>query len=264
MEIRISRRCLVLLPLILSTTCVQASFSDDPESDLGGDNQVGAAISVPPPIDATKARNELNELMSQYYKNPQPERLLASFYSCAKSGVVNDKTVQPIMTAFLSEVFQANPSKLSQWKNEWMGLKPAHRNLIWVGLWYADTESAEKVLQDVASNGPAQDKRTCIELLNKQTVPYVEQPLNPLVLDELWACYSASGDSEFVLRIMDALPLTDLANATSEQRLIGEAAMWSLKSNCRKHEAVMKICMKEKEANPKMRKYLDKVTASEK
>ncbi len=256
---------LAFAPVLFTSTFVQSSFAEDVQAaSSNSDPAIGTAVSVPAPIDATKAKNELNQLMTDYYKHPQPDKLLSSFYSSANSGGVNDKAIQPIMTAFLSVIFQANSESLAKWKNEWLGLKPAHRNLIWISLWYADNQACQKVLQEIASTGPSQDRKLCNDLLSKQTVPYVEQPLNPLVLDELWACFSASGDSQYVLRIMDALPLTDLPNATMEQRLIGEAAMWSLKSNCRQHEAVKKICMKEHESNPKMRKYLDKITANEK
>ena len=59
----------------------------------------------------------------------------------------------------------------------------------------------------------------------------------------LWGCFLASGDTRYVDKIIDALPM--MKDESDQRRtLIGLAARWSLTSNAKQHKVVLKFCKK--------------------
>lgn len=139
-------------------------------------------------------------------------------------------------------------------------------------LWYCGRPEVRKALEELAVSGEAEDKKTASAVLKKTPVPFTRQQLNPVVLDQLWACFMATGEKRFVRRIMDALPWalpskdqqnkgTAITDEQAESFLTGAAAKWSLTSNCHQHEKVMQFCQEERDANSTLRQVLSEVIA---
>ena len=80
-------------------------------------------------------------------------------------------------------------------------------------------------------------------------------------LDMLWSAYFATGDKNYVERIINVLPWThEKEDAT--KLLVGVTARWSLAANARRHKPVMTICKKvRKKADDKLKPMLDHVLA---
>jgi hypothetical protein len=61
-------------------------------------------------------------------------------------------------------------------------------------------------------------------------------------VDDLWASYSATGDSSYVERVIEALPASaDAAEAPSA--VVAGAARWSLLSNAARDPDVLAVCV---------------------
>ncbi len=197
-----------------------------------------------------KSQEEFGKWLTYYYLKPEPENIVQAVRYMSESGFLeNGKTYPPIF-GFLAGVFKNNPSKVGSWVNDLSSLKDSSYGVVVLGVWYANISDSKERVYAILENRPALKEQ--FGYLYKGPPMEIRQiPLEQgsWVLDALWGNFMATGNTEPVARIMEALPWLDVKGETNKL-LVAGAARWSLTSNAEQHEKVMVICESEIEEQP--------------
>ena len=148
-----------------------------------------------------KTIHDVGEFMQTYYRQPRPELIASLIQALHSSGFVQRATNEPVVIGFFSEVFAANPDRLSQWQA-----------LI-----------AKQDEQTKAALGRALSVSRAGGVLNLEGH---SGALN----DEYWAAFFATGNPKFIDRLVDQLRYFDERN-DEDLFFAGGTAKWSLASN---------------------------------
>ncbi|MBK9143087.1 MAG: hypothetical protein IPM23_11360 [Candidatus Melainabacteria bacterium] len=202
---------------------------------------------------------DVRSQLSYYYKKGNPDKVPALVLRLEAAGELDNNKGSIVLIHFLAELFKRNPDRISTWSDQMMQLARNHQGILWHALWYADTDGSRAELNKIARVSDTMAQRDIAELLSYHPAPVMEEIFSLDVLDRLWGSFLASGDSCFVQRIIKALPLRDSDAVPFGQLLASAAARSSLANNCQLHELVRQICVKERDTNPDLKKYLDDV-----
>jgi hypothetical protein len=207
---------------------------------------------------------KIEQWMSHYYQNPQPELIRPAIEGLREEGKLGDENAIEQIIFFLSFLFSAHPEKAVEWTSPFIegDLPVMEKKVLITALWLSDTQRAKDYLARLALTVP--ELQEYIEDLTTGSPPDLERmPIDyPGILDSLWAAFMATGESRFVIRIISALAGCDSEDAIG--LLIGNAARWSLKSNAEDHAAVRSICEEQlAEQPPKIAAILRKIIEEE-
>ena len=184
----------------------------------------------------------LDEMLQGYYRNPQPENIpemLRLFDSVAKTLNMEEmaKVEAPII-GFFSEVFRANPDKLDAWDKLINGLSSKSLRRYLVGaLCYADTDEARKVFKrhlgwsSFAIRQRYGNGEHVVRILKWER-------FTPGALDMCWGAFMASGNREYVKKVMECalrVPEDNVIDVTAG------AARWSMLANADRHPIVAEV-----------------------
>jgi len=212
-----------------------------------------------------KSQEEFGKWLTYYYLNPEPANIVQAVRYMSESGFLENEQSYPPIFGFLAGVFKSNPSKVSSWVNDLSSLKDSSYGVVVLGLWYANLPDSKERVYAVLEKRPVLKKQFNF-LYQGSSMGIHEIPLEqgPWVLDALWGNFMATGNTEPVARIMEALPWIDVKGETNKL-LVAGAARWSLTSNAEQHEKVMAICESEiKKQSPAVQEKLKSVIAEAK
>src|ERR1700680_3180547 len=152
-----------------------------------------------------KTGNDVSAFIQEYYLRPQPELIAGLIDALHPTGYLEKETAIPPLVAFFSEVFAANPDRLSQWQVR-----------------------IEK-----------QDKQTKIALERALSLSKVGGVLkleghSGELNDMYWGAFFASGNPDYLKKLVDQLHYVDERN-DSYLFMTGVSAKWSLASNAQSH-----------------------------
>ncbi len=169
----------------------------------------------------------------------------------AKEGVLDRETTQAPIIAFLAQVFAQNSDKLSMWFKELSSLQEAHYDLVLRALWHSNMVQTNAFLRTIADQSSEKVRDRVNELLRRTPLTPLNAPMvSPAVLDILWGAFFATGDEQYIERIISVLPWLE-TKGNVDRLLIGGAAQWSLTSNAVQHQKVLNICQKQLRKQPK-------------
>ena len=202
----------------------------------------------------------LQEWFTYYYLNPEPDKISLTLKEITARGYFENDNVQGPLTGFFTEVFIANPQRIDDWVNPYIGVSKRH--LLYTALWASNTPQGRAALEQMAKAlSPEEAKK--IQVLLASPPPTVESMTinSPAALDYLWGRFMASGSTAPVNRIIDQMKLAD-SKGNVETRLIGGAAQWSVSANARQHKKVLEVVKtRSNNADPQTKKLLDKILA---
>ena len=167
----------------------------------------------------------------------------------SKQGAFKDSNTAAPFFGFLAGAMSRNPNLVPAMLPRLAALPANEQPVVILGLWYSGLPDAKALLAGLAKDMPEQ--RSMIEDLGRSTpAKLVELPLDgdPGVMAALWGNFMATGDEAPVLRIMDALPFTMIAQGDRQRLAMGRVAEWSLASNAAQHPRVMEIVRKQAKA----------------
>lgn len=201
--------------------------------------------------------------MTYYYKHPEPAVVVDAMLALGKQGALkNPETAAPFF-GFLAGVLSKNPATVPAMLRRLAALPPDDQPVVVLGVWYSGRPDAKALLAGLAKDMPEQ--RAMIEDLSRSNpARLVELPLDkdPGVLAALWGNFMATGDEAPVLRVMDALPFTMIAQGDPQRLAMGRVAEWSLASNAAQHPRVMEIVRRQAAARTgSMANILNRVVA---
>ncbi len=155
-----------------------------------------------------KTLYDVDAFMQTYYLHPRPELIGHLIHALHSTGFLQKPTNAPPVIGFFSEIFAANPDRLSQWQ---------------VLISKQDDQIRATLAQTVSVS-----KAGGVLKLEGHSAK-----LN----DEYWGAFFASGNPKFVHRLVDQLRYFDDRN---DEALFfaGGSAKWSLASNAQTQPAV--------------------------
>lgn len=242
------------------------AHAGDQISKPGGSRQPENAAE---PLTEICDKDDMGRWLTYYYLSPTPELTPDVIQEMSRQGIFAKEHAAAPMAAFFARIFAANPDKLAKWAPRFKAMKADEKRVICYALYFSNTDEGKKLCAELVKNLPDADKWN--NLLSVEPVPFEEMTISgPDVLDALWGSFMATGDSKYVERVMTALPLLEKNRkqlASKAKRVdvmpmvLGGAARWSLTSNCRQHERVMKICKAARNKHPELKTYLDDIVS---
>jgi hypothetical protein len=156
-------------------------------------------------------------------------------YLNGSSFLEREANVRKPMAAFLSVIFKENPSEIEKWVRP-AKLTGTTKETVEQALWMSGNVG---MITNIFNETPEYAKTVA-------PPPSKISPKSGEDLDVMWYIFSATGDDQYVKKIIDVLdesvPLTknELENA-----LMRYAAEWSLGANMRQHEQVNRLVRNE-------------------
>jgi hypothetical protein len=212
-----------------------------------------------------KSQEEFGKWLTYYYLKPEPENIVHAVRYMSESGFLENGNTYPPIFGFLAGVLKDNPSKVSSWVNDLSSLKDSSYGVVVLGVWYANiSESKERVYAILKKRPALKEQFSYLYKGSPMEIRQIPLEQGSWVLDALWGNFMATGNTEPVARIMEALPWLDIKGETNKL-LVAGAARWSLTSNAQQHKKVMAICESEiKKQPPAVQEKLKSVIAEAK
>ncbi len=190
--------------------------------------------------------NAVAEWMTEYYHNPKPNLVPSALKVLEEDGILSaNPGAQAPFAGFLSILFHDNPLQTEAWLNQSDKYAGELKRTIWMGLWLSDTDIGKKHLSEMLKGAHGTDLEY-LKILT-ENAPFNLKTMNPNdpgQLDMLWGAFTASGNPQYVKRIISVLPLLDQRDDPMKFTMAA-SAKWSLKSNALKHPLVLQVCKKE-------------------
>jgi hypothetical protein len=229
-----------------------------------------ALLSLFGPAVAQQRLSPSQELITYYYKDPRPERLVGYFETFGDLAASQKWNAYPPITGFFAVVFRDNPAWIER-------LMPPELNAL-------NTEALRAALQlsgngakaeQVGSKVKDTDARLKAEFADLPARLEDLRITTPTHLDLLWGASFASGDGRYAGMIIDYFaetanrsepiaihvaqvalahmggrqePVQELRRrydeATTRQIIYASAALWALQSNAKQHAFVDEVVAK--------------------
>ena len=172
--------------------------------------------------------------MTYYYFHKEASKTGEFLQWLQDRQILEKKNTEYPMTAFLSVLFKDNPSQVAQWITPHTSGKT--KEVIVNALRLSGNN---KMVQDVFKETSDISKHSIIPLSSLS-------PKNGSELDMMWSAFFASGNDQYVHKIINVLDEnTPLTGNQTMDTLTRRAAEWSLGSNMLQHELVNRIVHKE-------------------
>jgi hypothetical protein len=192
-----------------------------------------------------------------YYANPQPARTVPGIRFFSQKGALR-KAQQPL-AVFFGRVFAQNRNSLGKWVDELRRGPEDQQFFAGLALWFSDVTDRDRWLDTLGENGSSQ-LRSYINDLRGDKPPDLTsiEVRQPLELDMLWASFFATGDTRYVVRVIQVLAPS---SGQRSDATVAAAARWSLTSNARAHSLVLEVCRKRASQQPEIADVLNEVIA---
>jgi len=211
------------------------------------------------------AAEELEQWFTYYYKIPHSDHDIENIEKMFQSGFFDRPNSVPPLIMFLAEFFRQNESAIPAWEKTLHEIPQNEHFYLLHALRQANTPNALKVLENWPPQ-PGDDKaeQTIEKIKESSIIDLKKAPItSPSMLDMLWGTFLASGNPEYVERIINVLALSpdsDEKDSRVNSMLLVGAAKWSLSSNAFQHEVVYKTCQKFTESdNQNIKKAISEV-----
>jgi len=214
---------------------------------------IGASAELTP--------EQFDKWLTYYYLKPAPELTPSAIDTMSQLGYLGKAEAAAPLEAFLSFIFRDNGKQVCNWLASMKKFSKAEQKVLIHGLWLANTTEARGCLNSLLTQNKIKEKEQVKQLLAKTPVKIEEIDITyPAVLDMLWGAFMATGEEKYVLRIISALPYAK-AKGNVGKMTIGQAARWSLESNCIQHDRVYQICLSQIGQQPEeISEMLSKIT----
>ena len=169
------------------------------------------ALVPPKNVPYLRTPEDFDAFTDTYYLQPQPEGIAYAISTLSPSGVLQIPQAVGPMTAFFSEVFAANPSRLAEW-------------------------------QQIIDKQPLVPKTALGRALSWSKAGGVLglDGRSPEMNDLYWGAFFASGNPMYVRKLLELAPFAEERNDFNLWGA-GSTAKWSLASNGRRHTLVRTI-----------------------
>jgi len=213
-----------------------------------------------------KSPEDVDDWMINYYRKPQPGQVSAALETLQRHQVfVTHRSAEALFAGFLAIVFRDNSQQALSWAEHSDSYSKELRRTVWLALWLSNIRWAHHHLSRRAQDATGEDLDYLQILLNNEPFNLRQlKPANPSHLDMLWGAFFASGESQYVKRIISALTFLDQRRDPFKYATAA-SAKWSLKSRSLHDAKVLETCRDElgKSSEPIRAHLLDIVSQAE-
>lgn len=190
---------------------------------------------------AARADNSAQAWLENYYKNPQPDLLVARVYDLSQVGYFNGAGQPAIAIGFFAEVFAQNPAKVDQWFASFGDLPQSEQRLLASALWQSGNAKGRSELLRMSADSSI---RTQIARLAAEPVmPVASTPVRSASSMNLqWGAFLASGNEQHITSILAALG--------RGERDLTDTARYALAEHAAAHPRVLAICRDQLDRQP--------------
>lgn len=169
---------------------------------------------------------EVDAFIMHYYEHPDPSRIPALLQSLARAGKLSGRLENLAVLSFVAHCIRQHPDNWREW------LQPFPNAL-------SDTAAGLCFALRLSGNDCPEGICFAQHVMEKRPPELLQDPVDaPELLDMLWGAFFATGDAQYVRRIMEALELVGDMRAV----VVKATARWSLTSNVQQHPRVRDIC----------------------
>ncbi len=210
-----------------------------------------------------KSQRHLQRWINDYRDNPEPELMPGAVHAMRDFGLLENQEKAGTYVGFIAGVIGFNQVQSKKLIKEMFPMPPKEQAVIIKAIAYSGLPEWHALLTEMSERMPARKALIGQYLKDeKKTLLEVALDSDPTIIDTLWGYYVATGYSEPVLRIMQALPWTrdetDLEKITA-----GHMAKWTLAANAERDRGLLRIYRAEVDHHPKkLRKPLKEVVAA--
>lgn len=209
---------------------------------------------------ADQQLKDLDKWMTYYYLNPEPDKIALALESISDKGYFENNNAQAPLSGFFSEIFMAHPEKINDWVKPYIGIPKRH--ILYSALWTSGSPQSRAALEQMAEAASPEEAKMIRSLLATPPPTIESMSVNsPAAVDYLWGRFMASGSATPINRIIDQMKRAN-SEKISDDRLIGEAARWSISANARQHKRVLEIViLQSNTADPQTKQLLNEILA---
>lgn len=184
-------------------------------------------------------RESLEQWMSSFYRQPTPELVPGALENLIHQEILKDADSATSVQAFLAGIFRQYPHHVNQWLADILPMADVEeQELLLTALWLSDTPTSKPCLQDLADSFHSELQPLLAEYSKAAPPSLTEMPVeDPAIIDCLWASFMATGDEQYVYRVLDVIQEAD----STADGLIVNVASWSVESNLKDHQKVKEI-----------------------
>ncbi|MGB0723219.1 MAG: hypothetical protein ACPGU7_12580 [Gammaproteobacteria bacterium] len=195
----------------------------------------GYASSADPGVGSIEA----NDWMAYYYLHRKFADTPTTLLTLARDGRLAEPKSQSPLGAFFAQVFRQDPRQAVQWVRAARLDNDSAKPLIYA-LWMAGNGGAARTLARQHGWPVAR-----IDGLSQAPPDLLKMPLRgPAHIDLMWGAFMGSGDTRYVLRVLDIVLAEPTARDETAQHL-RQVASWSLRSNMRQHGRVWQFVLRQ-------------------
>lgn len=189
-----------------------------------------------------KNSEEFGDWVSNYYKEPSVQRVLPAFHYFGRPEVFKRSSMIPL-SFFFSSIFKKQPELLKPFFESMKSERSKEKLYMAImTLILTDSDESNKLLEKIDLTW--QLDRVMVESVQrglKENIPDIlDKPVdNPVMLDVMWAIFSATGEEKPIKRIISILHLEK--NGKAKEVVLAGAARWSLGSKMKQDKRVLEI-----------------------
>ncbi len=195
------------------------------------------------PIADQAPADDTDQYLTYFYLNPKPDEFVDQFRAIARTLEFEADANSAALSTFFGYIMRQYPDRIGGWAESLSDMPPSYKPVLYYSLGHADCDQARDALRKLADAASGADQRAAYGVLAAKSPNLLTREIRTGAhLDALWGAFLATGDEQFVKRIIGVLPWLEDKTATIHQRVVAEAAKWSLTSNAWQHSRVLRIC----------------------
>ena len=229
---------MLILTTISAATIICTQPAEDPQN------------SEPTQVETNPAQDKVDRWMKYFYINAggeQAPEMAELFLNEAIKNLEDQSHVRTLLNVFLSEVGRTNPVLLDDWTQAAKTLDRDTKLQFIYAIWYADHKNCKQRIREITDTLPEDDaRREQLSTLHEREPPNLMemQTTDGSVLDYWWVAFMATGNTEYVARVMSALPPRDTTyddyDASFMKIAVAGSAIWSIESFAYEHPRILK------------------------
>lgn len=188
------------------------------------------------------SEKEFENFMTYYYRDPQPEKVIAALSYYVNSPLYKDSGSRMSLAHFFAYILKSEPAILEQYYERQNNKGTTDSRIFALNvLWLINNKSSLDMISKAEHNWKDRQIQKIIMNIHAASVYDVLKgtPRTPAELNNLWGIFLATGNELAVKKVISVLPFKE--KSEKKDILLGAAAQWSLASNAIQHEKVLGI-----------------------
>jgi len=207
------------------------------------------------PYKPTEEDINVSKWMTYAYKNEHEKDMDNIIHMLNSRLFIENKSSLFILAIFISERFKINDSYLLKYEDKFIHFTGNAEQVFLFALKQTNTKNTNILYKKLLKN--IKDTKFLNYIKSVKPFKLLEMEITqPSMIDALWASFMATGKKEYVEKIITLLGLPE--KGVNNLLLLG-STKWSLLSNAKQHDKVLKICKEYKSSDGLIQKNLNKI-----